>query len=107
MRKTLSSITTAAVLTLMWSGGSVAEETGNHPNLIAASEIKGTKVKNLQNHDIVDINEILMEPTSGRARFVILPIFNATLRAAASWLFFRVARSAHVNPDMGDSLGPD
>ena len=25
------------------------------------------------------------------------PIFNATLRAAASWLFFRVARSARMN----------
>ena len=29
------------------------------------------------------------------------PIFNAILRAAASWLFFRVARSTHMNPDMG------
>src|SRR5271165_7024311 len=29
------------------------------------------------------------------------PIFNATLRAAAGWPFFRVARSTHMNPDMG------
>ena len=29
------------------------------------------------------------------------PIFNATLRAAASWLFFRVARSTRMNSDMG------
>jgi hypothetical protein len=29
------------------------------------------------------------------------PIFNATLRAAAGWLFFRVARSTPINPDMG------
>ena len=28
-------------------------------------------------------------------------IFNATLRAAASWLFFRVARSTRIDPDMG------
>ncbi len=28
------------------------------------------------------------------------PIFNATLRAAASWLFFRVARSLRINLDM-------
>jgi len=34
------------------------------------------------------------------------PIFNATLRAAASWLFFRVARSTRMNPDMGASLAP-
>src|SRR5271165_1893748 len=38
------------------------------------------------------------------------PIFNATLRAAAGWLFFRVARSTRMNPDMGTlppvRLGP-
>jgi hypothetical protein len=28
------------------------------------------------------------------------PIFNATLRAAAGWLFFRVARSLRINLDM-------
>ena len=28
------------------------------------------------------------------------PIFNATLRAAASWLFFCVARSLRINLDM-------
>src|SRR5260370_1883195 len=28
------------------------------------------------------------------------PIFNATLRAAAGWLFFRVARSLRINPDI-------
>ena len=34
------------------------------------------------------------------------PIFNATLRAAPSWLFFRVARSTRMSPDMGASLAP-
>ena len=34
------------------------------------------------------------------------PIFNATLWAAASWLFFRVARSTRINSDMGASLAP-
>jgi hypothetical protein len=28
------------------------------------------------------------------------PIFNATLRAATGWLFFRVARSLRINLDM-------
>jgi hypothetical protein len=28
------------------------------------------------------------------------PIFNATLGAAAGWLFFRVARSLRINLDM-------
>src|ERR1700756_1090552 len=34
------------------------------------------------------------------------PIFNATLRDAAGWLFFRVARSVRIDPDMGASLAP-
>jgi hypothetical protein len=34
------------------------------------------------------------------------PIFNATLRAAAGWLFFPVARSARMDPDLGASLAP-
>jgi hypothetical protein len=35
-----------------------------------------------------------------------LPIFNTTLWAAAGWLFFRVGRAAHIDPDMGASLAP-
>jgi len=34
------------------------------------------------------------------------PIFNATLWAVASWLFFRVACSTRINSDMGASLAP-
>ncbi len=34
------------------------------------------------------------------------PIFTATLWAAAGWLFFRVARSARIDSDMGASLAP-
>src|SRR5260370_10347864 len=32
------------------------------------------------------------------------PIFNATLRAAAGWLFFRVARSARMDLNIAASL---
>src|ERR1700732_2243697 len=41
------------------------------------------------------------EPAEQRCR---RPIFNATLWAAAGWLFFRVARSARIDPDRGASL---
>ena len=39
-------------------------------------------------------------------RLSLRPIFIATLWAAASWLFFRVARSTRINADMGASLAP-
>jgi hypothetical protein len=34
------------------------------------------------------------------------PVFNATLRAGAIWLFFRIARSDPFDSDMGASLAP-
>ena len=34
------------------------------------------------------------------------PIFIATRWAVAGWLFFRGARSARIDPDMGASLAP-
>jgi hypothetical protein len=34
------------------------------------------------------------------------PIFIATLRAVASWLFFRATRSTRMNSGMGASLAP-
>ena len=37
-------------------------------------------------------------------RFRGRPIFNVTLRAAAGWLSFRVARSTRMSPDMGALL---
>jgi len=42
--------------------------------LLAASEIKGTKVTNFQNQEIGDIDEVLIEPDMGQVRFAVLSV---------------------------------
>jgi hypothetical protein len=49
------------------------------------------------------LNRYVTDPAAaGQPR----PIFNATLRAAAGWLFFCVARLTRIHSDMGASLAP-
>jgi len=50
----------------------VKKDGGGYPALVTASEIKGTKVQNLQNQEIGYIDEVLIEPTAGQVRFVVL-----------------------------------
>jgi hypothetical protein len=50
------------------------QQTTSRAALLAASEIKGTKVRNLQNQEIGDIDELLIEPDTGRTRFAILSV---------------------------------
>jgi hypothetical protein len=45
------------------------------------------------------ISESIRDPIPG-PRDSRRPVFIATLRAVASWLFFRVARSLRIDPDM-------
>ena len=69
MKTILSSIIAGVGVAIFCAEGSFAQETGSYPNLLTASEIKGTKVKNLQNDEIGDIHELLIEPTAGVVRF--------------------------------------
>ena len=64
--------------------------------LLAASEIKGTQVKNLQNQEIGEIDELLVEPDAGRVRFAVVSVggflgLGAT-RVAVPWTAFEITR---------------
>jgi sporulation protein YlmC with PRC-barrel domain len=68
----------------------------NYGGLLAASEIKGTKVKNLQNQEIGDIDEVLIDPDSGAVRFAVLNVggflgLGAT-KVAVPWDAFQLTR---------------
>ena len=75
---------------------SFGQETGSYPSLLAASEMKGTEVKNLQNQDIGDIHELLIEPTIGRVRFVILSVGGflgiGDTKVAVPWSAFQITK---------------
>jgi sporulation protein YlmC with PRC-barrel domain len=62
--------------------------------LLAASEIKGTKVTNLQNQEIGDIDEMLIEPDTGQVRFAVLSIGGflglGSTKVAVPWQAFQI-----------------
>jgi sporulation protein YlmC with PRC-barrel domain len=64
--------------------------------LLAASEIKGSTVRNRQRQEIGDIDEVLIEPDSGRVRFAILSVGGflglGSTRVAVPWSAFEISR---------------
>ena len=62
--------------------------------LLAASEIKGSTVRNRQREEIGNIDELLIEPDSGRVRFAILSVGGflglGSTRVAVPWSAFEI-----------------
>ncbi|MEY2486609.1 MAG: hypothetical protein QOH39_2257 [Verrucomicrobiota bacterium] len=50
------------------------KEKGTYTSLIAASEAKGAKVRNLQNEEIGYIEDVLLDPDTGEVRFAVLNV---------------------------------
>ena len=61
--------------------------------LLAASQIKGARVINFQNENIGDIDELLIEPDTGKIRFAVLSVGGflglGSTRVAVPWLAFQ------------------
>ena len=80
MKIILNTVAVSLLLMLVGASGSVAwaaknkNPATNYPSLVGASEIKGTHVKNLQNQDLGQIDEVLIDPDTGQVRFVILEV---------------------------------
>jgi hypothetical protein len=64
--------------------------------LLAASEIKGTSVRNLQNQEIGEIDELLIEATTGFVRFAIVSVGGflglGSTRVAVPWNAFGITQ---------------
>ena len=64
--------------------------------LLTVSEIKGSTVRNRQREEIGDIDELLIEPDSGRVRFAILSVGGflglGSTRVAVPWSAFEISR---------------
>jgi hypothetical protein len=95
MNTRLSSIIVAVALAWAWTGSSaIAAE--NYSDLLRGSEVKGAKVKNLQNEEIGDIHEILVEPVAGLLRFAVLSVGNflgmGDTKVAVPWLAFQITK---------------
>ena len=64
--------------------------------LLATSDIKGSTVRNRQREEIGNIDELLIEPDSGRVRFAILSVGGflglGSTRVAVPWSAFEISR---------------
>jgi hypothetical protein len=94
MKTTLCSIVVAVAVAFTCASEPFAQDR-NYPGLIAGSEIKGTKVKNLQNEEIGDIHELLIEPVASRIRLLILSVGGflgiGDTKVAVPWTAFQIA----------------
>jgi PRC-barrel domain len=74
----LISLGAALAVVLLGVNGAIAQDTNqnarNYPTLLDTSDLKGAHVKNLQNEDLGAIDDLLIEPASGRVRFVIVNV---------------------------------
>lgn len=73
----MNKLTAVAVVTagvFLFTQGISAQQTNSYSKLLSASDLKEAHVKNLQNQDIGEINQVLIDPLSGRVRFVVLDV---------------------------------
>ena len=97
--------TTAALLLLLLlgAGGPVAEGAKNpatkYPAFMAASEIKGTHVKNLQGQDLGEIEEVLLDPETGQVKFAVLEVGGflglGSTKVAVPWSAFQLTQEGN------------
>src|SRR6201994_5125544 len=76
-RIVLNSVGLLAVALIGLNGALAQDNNKNkrdYPTLLDTSDVKGAKVKNLQNEDIGAIDELLIEPPTGRVRFAIVNV---------------------------------
>jgi hypothetical protein len=64
--------------------------------LLAASEVKGTMVRNLQNQEIGDVHELLIEPNDSSIRFAVLSVGGflglGSTHVAVPWGAFQITQ---------------
>ena len=98
--RTVTSLGATLVVVLIGVNGALAEDnsksTRDYPALLDTSDIKGAKVKNLQNEDIGSIDELLIEPPLGRVRFAIVNVGGflgvGGTRVAVPWIAFQITK---------------
>jgi PRC-barrel domain len=95
----LTSVGLLAVALIGLNGALAQDNNKNkreYPTLLDTSDVKGAKVKNLQNEDIGAIDELLVEPPSGRVRFAIVNVGGflgiGGTRVAVPWTAFQITK---------------
>jgi sporulation protein YlmC with PRC-barrel domain len=101
--KIIFSTIAIALLLLVGAGAPVAQgaknPATNYPNFMAASEIKGTHVKNLQGEDLGEIEEVLVDPETGQVKFAVLEVGGflglGSTKVAVPWSAFQLTQEGN------------
>jgi sporulation protein YlmC with PRC-barrel domain len=71
----------------------------NYPAFMAASEIKGAHVKNLQGEDLGEIEDVLVDPETGQVKFAILEVGGflglGSTKVAVPWSAFQLTQEGN------------
>jgi hypothetical protein len=101
--KKINTIVLAIAMTLFCTAGvfeaqARKPEKDTFPGLLLGSEIKGSKVINLQKEKIGEIEELLVEPASGLIRFAIIGVGGflgmGETRVAVPWTAFVITKES-------------
>ncbi|MDQ6655648.1 MAG: PRC-barrel domain-containing protein [Verrucomicrobiota bacterium] len=102
MNRTLLSLTIGLAAAFLANAPAQAADSNSNSSssgLITASTIKGTDVINLQNQSIGDVDEVLVDPSSGRIRFLVLGVGGflgvGETEVAVPWDAFKVTRNGN------------
>jgi sporulation protein YlmC with PRC-barrel domain len=101
--KIIFSTIAIALLLLVGAGAPVAQgaknSATNYPAFMAASEIKGTHVKNLQNQDLGEIEDVLVDPETGQVKFAVLEVGGflglGSTKVAVPWSAFQLTQEGN------------
>jgi sporulation protein YlmC with PRC-barrel domain len=101
--KTILSTIAITLLLLVGVGTPVAQgaknPATNFPAFMAASEIKGTHVKNLQGEDLGEVEDVLVDPETGQVKFAILEVGGflglGSTKVAVPWGAFQLSQEGN------------
>ena len=101
MKTTISFAIALAAILLFAQEAGAENEKSNYPGLLSATQIKGAEVMNLQNQQIGSIEELLVDPSSGKVRFGVLSVGGflglGDTEVAVPWGAFRISKQGE-NP---------
>jgi sporulation protein YlmC with PRC-barrel domain len=103
MKIILNTMAASLLLVLIGATGPVAQgaknPATNYPAFMAASEIKGTHVKNLQGQDLGEIEEVLVDPETGQVKFAVLEVGGflglGSTKVAVPWNAFQLTQEGN------------
>ena len=98
MKTIITSIAMVCAAAFLFAQDAGAQErTSDYAGLLSGAQLKGAEVMNLQNQEIGSIEEVLVDPSTGRIRFAVLSVGGflglGDTEVAVPWSAVQVSKS--------------